>query len=187
MDFDKTIIAICGATAAGKTDFAIKQALKYDTSVISADSRQCFKELNIGVAKPSSHQLETTRHYFINSHSIFDNVNAGVFQNYALNAATEIFSERDFLVMAGGTGLYVKAFLEGIDDIPGVNTKIEQEIKSNFELFGIEWLQQEIRKSDPRFFREGEMRNPQRMMRALAVVFSTGKSGNCSLTNSAYS
>lgn len=176
MDIEKTVIAICGATAAGKTDFAIDQALKFNTSVISADSRQCFKELNIGVAKPTPSQLAATKHYFINSHSIFDKVDAGIFENYSLRASSEIFTENNVAILTGGTGLYVQSFLRGMDNIPAVDTDIVASVRSKFETGGIEWLKQEIKRYDPHFFNLGEMQNPQRMMRALTVIQSTGKS-----------
>lgn len=176
MPLSKTVIAICGPTASGKTDLAIHLAKKYNTQILSADSRQCFKELNIGVAKPSPAQLGEVHHYFINSHSIHETVNAVTFEQYALSAAKEVFSQNDVLILAGGTGLYVKAFLEGLDNIPPTNVNIERDIRSNFRLHGIGWLAQCLRTEDADFAERGEMENPQRMMRALAVRRSTGRS-----------
>jgi len=109
-----TIIIIVGPTASGKTCLAVQLAEHLQTSVISADSRQCFKELNIGVAKPSDEELNHVKHYFINSHSIFENVTAQTFEEYALNVSAEIFKRNQYAVMAGGTGLYIKAFCEGL-------------------------------------------------------------------------
>ena len=114
----KTCIIVSGPTAVGKTAYGIELALKYNTQIISADSRQCFKELNIGVAKPSPEQLQQVKHYFINSHSIHDEVNVKVFEEYALNSVDKIFENNDTAVMVGGTGLYIKAFSEGLDEIP---------------------------------------------------------------------
>jgi len=173
---DKTCIIITGATAVGKTDYAIELAEKYNTQIISADSRQCFNELNIGVAKPSEQQLQKIHHYFINSHSIHDDVNVKVFEKYALKAIHEIFKNNDAAIMAGGTGLYIKAFCEGLDDIPEIDQLIHNEIDEAYRLKGIEWLQNEIRKIDSSYFALGEMANPRRMMRALEVKLSTGKS-----------
>jgi tRNA dimethylallyltransferase len=173
---DKTCIIITGATAVGKTDYAIELAEKYNTQIISADSRQCFNELNIGVAKPSEQQLQKIHHYFINSHSIHDDVNVKVFEKYALKAIHEIFKNNDVAIMAGGTGLYIKAFCEGLDDIPEIDELIHNEIVEAYKLKGIEWLQNEIRKVDSSYFALGEMANPRRMMRALEVKLSTGKS-----------
>ncbi|KAA9041304.1 tRNA (adenosine(37)-N6)-dimethylallyltransferase MiaA [Ginsengibacter hankyongi] len=172
----KTCIIISGPTAVGKTDFAIELAQKHQTQIISADSRQCYKELNIGVAKPSAEQLNIIQHYFISSHSIQEDVNVKVFEQYALNAVKKIFETNDVAVVVGGTGLYIKAFCEGVDDIPTVSEKIRNEIKEAYKKNGIEWLQKEIQKHDPFYFTSGEIQNPQRMMRALEVNLSTGNS-----------
>lgn len=172
----KTVIIIVGATASGKTQLSLQLARQYNTSIISADSRQCFKELNIGVAKPTAEELSSVKHYFINSHSIHDVVNAQVFESYALNAAEEIFKENDVAVMAGGTGMYIKAFCEGLDDIPNVDATIRDAIINSYHQNGLEWLQNEIKKDDPLFWEQAEQKNPQRLMRALEVYRATGKS-----------
>ncbi|MGN6604646.1 MAG: tRNA (adenosine(37)-N6)-dimethylallyltransferase MiaA [Ginsengibacter sp.] len=172
----KTCIIIAGPTAVGKTSYGIEIAQKYHTQIISADSRQCFKELNIGVAKPSEEQLQKVKHYFINSHSIHEEVNARVFEEYALETIQKIFEENDTAIMVGGTGLYIKAFMEGLDEIPEVNENLREEINNSYRKKGLEWLQNEIKKNDPVFFEKGEMQNPQRMLRALKVKLSTGKS-----------
>ncbi|MEO6682727.1 MAG: tRNA (adenosine(37)-N6)-dimethylallyltransferase MiaA [Ginsengibacter sp.] len=173
---EKKCIIVCGPTAVGKTDFAADLALKYNTSIISADSRQCFKELNIGVAKPSTSILEKIPHFFINSHSVHDEVNVKVFEEYALKAISEIFKKRDIAVMVGGTGMYIKAFAEGIDEVPETDKSLREKIAHTFSEQGIAWLQNELKQKDPVFFSEGEMENPQRMLRALEVKISTGKS-----------
>ncbi|HEY5407873.1 MAG TPA: tRNA (adenosine(37)-N6)-dimethylallyltransferase MiaA [Ginsengibacter sp.] len=174
--YRKTCIVISGPTAVGKTDYGIEIAHKYTTHIISADSRQCYKELNIGVAKPSPGQLKSVQHYFINSHSIYDDINVKVFEQYALDAVNKIFETNDVAVMVGGTGLYIKAFCDGIDDVPLVNENIRDTINGTYQKTGIEWLQNEIKKTDPLFFTSGEIHNPQRMMRALEVKLSTGNS-----------
>ncbi|MBX2924087.1 MAG: tRNA (adenosine(37)-N6)-dimethylallyltransferase MiaA [Chitinophagaceae bacterium] len=172
----KTCIIIVGPTASGKTDLSLKIAERFHTAIISADSRQCYKELNIGVAKPAVEDLQRTRHYFINTHSIHDEVNAGIFETYALNAAKEIFLNKDIAVMAGGTGLYVKAFCNGIDSMPEVDETIRAHVRKEYESRGMEWLQQMIKEHDPLFHEEGELRNPRRMLRALEIKLSSGKS-----------
>lgn len=172
----KTCLVLTGPTAVGKTSLAIQLAQKYNTSIISADSRQCYKEMNIGVAKPTEEQLQQVPHYFINSHSIMEEVNAGGFEQFALAAAETIFEKKDIAVMVGGTGLYIKAFCEGLDSIPSVNTDVREELVRNFELKGLNWLQQQIEEMDPQFYTEGEMKNPRRMLRALEVKLSTGNS-----------
>lgn len=172
----KTCIAIIGPTAVGKTSIAVQIARHFNTKIISCDSRQCYRELGIGVAKPSREELNLVHHYFINSHSIFDEVNAAVFEQYALNAIGEIFEENDIAVMVGGTGLYVKAFCDGIDEVPVIDDSIRKQIVSEYESKGMEWLSNEVAKRDPLFFAKGEIKNPQRMMRALEVKLSTGNS-----------
>ena len=171
-----TCLIITGPTAVGKSSLAIQLALKYNTSIISADSRQCYKEMNIGVAKPLPEQLQQVHHYFINSHSITEEVNAAGFEQYAIDAATTIFENNRVAVVVGGTGLYIKAFCEGLDLVPPVDLVIRDEVIKNYEIKGIGWLKQQIQEKDPQFFTAGEMQNPQRMMRALEVKLSTGMS-----------
>lgn len=172
----KTCIIISGPTAAGKTAYAIDLALKFNTQIISADSRQCFKELHIGVAKPSDAQLQKVKHYFINTHSIHEEVNAKVFEEYALRSVNEIFTKNNVAVMVGGTGLYIKAFIEGLDDIPATDEIIRNQINEQYAHEGPQWLYDQIKVHDPDFFSKGEMQNPQRILRALEVKLSTGKS-----------
>jgi len=172
----KHCIVIAGPTAVGKTSLAIAVAQYYNTAIISADSRQCFRELNIGVAKPSAEQLQMVKHYFIDSHSILDEVTAATFEQYALDKIGQLFKEKDIVVVAGGTGLYIKAFCEGMDIIPEIQPGTRASIADMYEKKGIEWLQQEIREKDPLFYETGELQNPQRLMRALEVLESTGNS-----------
>jgi tRNA dimethylallyltransferase len=172
----KTCLIVCGPTAIGKTSYGIELAIRHNTAIISADSRQCFKELNIGVAKPSDEQLRKVKHYFINSHSIHDEVNARIFEEYALKTVNTIFEKNDVAIMVGGTGLYIKAFAEGLDEIPEVNDSLRKGINKNYLTNGFDWLKNELKNQDPLFFSKGEMENPQRMLRALEVKMSTGKS-----------
>ncbi|RYF95404.1 MAG: tRNA (adenosine(37)-N6)-dimethylallyltransferase MiaA [Chitinophagaceae bacterium] len=172
----KTVILITGPTASGKTSLALQAAKHYNTEIISADSRQCFKEMSIGVAKPADEELASVPHHFINSHSIHEEVNAATFARYAHAAAEKIFENHDVLILVGGTGLYIKAFLEGLDAIPEIPGDVRAEILSDYESRGLVWLQREVEVADPKFFAEGEIQNPQRLMRALEVVRGTGKS-----------
>ncbi len=173
---NKTCVIICGPTASGKTAISIEIAKKYNTEIISADSRQCYKELNIGVAKPSQLQLETVPHHFINSHSIAENLSAADFESYALAKIESIFLEKDIAIICGGTGLYIKAFCIGLDDIPTISPSIKAEIENNYNNFGINWLQEKIKTEDSIYWNQGEIKNPQRLMRALEVIRGTGKS-----------
>lgn len=172
----KTCIVIVGPTAVGKTALAVQTALHFKTDIISADSRQCFKELNIGVAKPSAEELAQVKHHFISSHSIHDDMNTAVFEQYALDKAATIFKDHNIAVVVGGTGLYVKTFCQGIDEVPVVDDKIRKKISQDFEWEGLEWLQKEVEKNDPLYYAKGEIKNPHRLLRALEVKLSTGKS-----------
>jgi tRNA dimethylallyltransferase len=172
----KTVIIIAGPTAVGKTSVAIEVAKHFNTEIISADSRQCYKELKIGVARPSDEELAQVTHYFIASHSIHQKLNAVAFENYALEKAEKIFQQHDVAVMVGGTGLYIKAFTEGMDEIPEVPEAVHDEVINDYKTNGLQWLQQQIEKLDPQFYQGGEMQNPQRLMRALEVYKATGKS-----------
>ena len=172
----KTVIIIAGPTAAGKTAIAVQLAQHFKTEIISADSRQCYKELNIGVAKPSAFDLSVVKHHFISSHSIQEKVNAAVFEKYALDSVADIFNNRNVAIMVGGTGLYIKAFTEGIDEIPEVPAELHQRIIDEYTKNGLPWLQQQVQLKDSIFFSQGEMQNPHRLMRALEVREHTGKS-----------
>lgn len=171
-----TVIIVCGPTAVGKTSFAIELAKNLQTDIISSDSRQCYKELTIGVAKPLPAELSAVHHYFINSHSITDEVNAAVFEQYALKAAASIFLSRNVAVMVGGTGLYIKAFCEGLDNIPAIDPAIRKKIAGEYAAHGLGYLQQELSEKDPDFWAFAEQQNPQRLMRSLEVLLSTGQS-----------
>lgn len=169
-------IIICGPTAVGKTSIALELAQILKTEIISADSRQCYKELNVGVAKPTEVELKMVPHYFINSHSIYEEVNAGIFETYALQALETIFQKHPVAVMVGGTGLYIKAFCEGLDQIPVVDHAIRYQIVEAFKQNGLAYLQEQVAAKDPAFWMVAERDNPQRLMRALEVVLSSGKS-----------
>ena len=171
---EKTCIILVGPTASGKTALAIEIAQHFNTEIVSADSRQCFKELNIGVAKPSELQLNTVRHHFINSHNIEENISAAGFERYALDAAEEIFKNNNVAVMCGGTGLYIRAFTDGLDEIAPTDSFIKNDINRAYEQNGLEWLQNKIKKTDPLFWAKGETNNPHRLLRALEVFMTTG-------------
>jgi tRNA dimethylallyltransferase len=171
-----TVIVIVGPTAVGKTAAAIRLARHLGTRIISADSRQCYKELDIGVAKPTPEELGLVPHYFVNSHSITEEVNAATFEELALQWTAQIFRESPYAVMVGGTGLYIRAFAEGLDTIPPVDQQIRNHVRQQYEEQGLRWLQEEVRKYDPDFYSRGEILNPQRLMRALEVRMSSGQS-----------
>lgn len=173
---EHTVILITGPTASGKTALSLELAMHFGTSIISADSRQCFMELDIGVAKPTPEELSRVRHYFINSHSITETVTAQVFETFALASAEEIFASNPVAVMAGGTGLYIKAFCEGLDAIPETDPACRKAIMAAYQEYGLGWLQHQVQEKDPVFWQVAEQQNPQRLMRALEVLESTGHS-----------
>ena len=172
----KTVYIIVGPTAVGKTALAIQLAKHFQTEIISADARQCYKELNIGVARPSEDELNQVPHHFIASHSINDIVNASVFENYALAITEKLFEQKDNIVMVGGTGLYIKAFCEGLDDIPAIDPSVRKSIIHSYESNGLIWLQNELAQKDPAYWKQAEQENPHRLMRALEVIEGLGKS-----------
>jgi tRNA dimethylallyltransferase len=165
-----------GPTAVGKTSFAIALAKAFNTEIISADARQCYKEMNIGVARPSVDELKAVTHHFIASHSITENINASYFENWAMDKVGSLFSTKDAIVMVGGTGLYIKAFCEGLDLIPAIDAEIRENIIAHYEKLGMRWLQKEVSVKDPQYWEKGEQKNPQRLMRALEVKLGTGSS-----------
>ncbi len=172
----KKVFVVVGPTAIGKTSFAIELAQSLGTEIISADSRQCFKELSIGVARPSIEELNTIAHHFIATNSVAEDINAGYFEQYALAKAHEIFQAHDSLVMVGGTGLYIKAFCDGIDPMPIIPPEIRATIIQEYNTKGLIWLQTELKHKDPAFWAVAEQQNPQRLMRALEVLLATGQS-----------
>ncbi|GAB4092102.1 tRNA (adenosine(37)-N6)-dimethylallyltransferase [Flaviaesturariibacter terrae] len=173
---EKQLIVIAGPTAVGKTAAAIEVAQALGTEILSADSRQCYRELNIGVARPTREELAAVRHNFICSHSIYDNLNAASYEKYALDVARRVFQTKDKLVVVGGTGLYIKALLEGMDAIPEIPQELRRELLADYERKGLGWLQQQVASADPRYYAEGEIQNPHRLLRALEVVRFTGRS-----------
>ena len=173
---NNTVYIIVGPTAVGKTSFAISLAQHLKTEIISADARQCYAELSIGVARPSLEELSQVPHHFIASHSVNETVNAQVFENDALAKADELFKTHHSVVMVGGTGLYIKAFCEGLDLIPAIDPAIREDIIKQYEKLGLRWLQKEVSVKDPMYWAKGEQQNPQRLMRALEVMLGTGAS-----------
>lgn len=170
------LYVIAGPTAVGKTDAAIALATRLHTVIISADSRQCYREMNIGVARPDASQLAAVPHYFIASHSVTDRLTAASYEQMALGWLQEIFQQKENAVVCGGTGLYIKALCEGLDEMPEVPQELSDLIQSEYEQKGIGWLQESLTAEDPSFAQSGEMQNPSRMQRALGFKRATGDS-----------
>lgn len=171
----KTLIVIAGPTASGKTALSLQLAEELNTSIISADSRQCYREMNIGTAKPEQKFLQLVPHYFINSHSITEHITAADYEQLSLNYCHQIFQTRDTAIVCGGTGLYINVLCEGLDDMPSTPLTVIQDTQKNYEMKGIEWLQKELQTLDPTFFEQStEKKNPARLIRALAFNIATG-------------
>lgn len=171
----KYLIVIVGPTAVGKTDLCIKLGKKFKTEIISSDSRQFFKEMNLGTAKPSQAELKSVKHHLINSHSIFDTYDVKTFEKDALAILEQIFSSKDVAIMTGGSGLYVDAICDGFDDIPDINPAIRSGIIKAFEEKGLTYLQERVSAIDPDYYETVDRHNPQRLMRAIEVSEGTGK------------
>ena len=176
MDLPKNIICIVGPTAIGKTAFAIKLAQKLDTEIISADSRQFYRELNIGVARPSKEELNLIPHHFIANYSIHQPINAAIFEQAALQKIESIFEKKNNVIVVGGSGLYINALLYGLDDMPIISADIKNYLQNKYKENGIQWLQNEIIKLDPNNWQSINFKNPHRLLRALEIVMQTNKS-----------
>lgn len=171
----KHCIIIAGPTAVGKTAIAIKTALSLGTEIVSADSRQCYKEMRIGVARPSEEELSAVKHHFIANHSVIENITAASFAREAREYLKDIFTRHDQAIVCGGTGLYIKALVEGLDEIPEIDAKYRDQVSNLFEEKGIDGLRAELLQLDPSFAATGDTSNPARMMRALEVTLATGE------------
>lgn len=166
---------LAGPTAVGKTALSIQLTKLFQTEIISADSRQFYKEMEIGTAKPTPQEMDGIPHHFVNSHSIHDEYNAGQFENDALKLLEKLFQKHDVVFVVGGSGLYVKALCEGIDEMPSIPAEIRKLLNDEFEQNGIEYLQKQVEASDPEYFEIVDRKNPQRLIRALEVHRATGK------------
>lgn len=172
---EKTLYIVAGPTAIGKTRFAIQLAQLLKTEIISADSRQFFKEMYIGTAVPSPEELSIVPHHFIQHISIHENYNVHKFEMDALKKIDELFLTRDSVVVVGGSGLYLNALAYGIDDLPDPSESTRQQLNDLFENEGLEGLQKLLEKLDPVFFEQVDIHNPKRLKRALEVCITTGK------------
>ena len=169
------VISIVGPTAVGKTALSIRLASWLQTEIISADSRQFYKEMNIGTAKPNAHELSLVPHHFINSHSIQEHVSAGEFGRSATQVIEQRSSKNKVILVVGGSGLYMKALWEGFDDIPEVQKSTREELNETFQSKGLEVLLSELKEKDAHYYEEVDKNNHQRVIRALEVIRETGK------------
>ena len=173
---DRKLIIILGPTAVGKTDYSIEAALRYGSPVISCDSRQIYKEMSIGTAVPDASQLAAVKHYFIHSHTVTELYTAGKYEIEALELINRLFEEgHETLVMAGGSGFYVDALVNGLDDFPSADLQLRSELTSRLETEGVEALRMELKALDPDSYAAIDIANGQRVVRALEVCLMTGK------------
>ncbi|MDP2685881.1 MAG: tRNA (adenosine(37)-N6)-dimethylallyltransferase MiaA, partial [Aequorivita sp.] len=169
------LICVVGPTAIGKTSLAIELAQAFSTEIISADSRQFFKEMNIGTAVPSAEELSAVPHHFIQNKSIFEDYSVGDFEREAIALLNHLFEKHGIVIMVGGSGLYVDAVVKGLDIFPEVPSEIREQLNSELQIKGIETLQNELKKVDPAYFEKVDIHNPHRLVRALEICRATGK------------
>ena len=172
----RKLIIILGPTAVGKTDYSIEMALKYDSPIISCDSRQIYKEMTIGTAVPSAEQLAAVQHYFIHSHTVRELYTAGKYELEALELINRLFDDgHETLVMAGGSGFYVDALVNGLDDFPSADMQLRDELMRRLREEGVESLRMELKSLDPESYATIDIANGQRVVRALEVCLMTGR------------
>jgi tRNA dimethylallyltransferase len=177
----KYLITIIGPTAIGKTSLSIIVANHFKCAIVSCDSRQFFKEMTIGTAVPSTSELAAAPHHFIQNKSIFENYTVGDFEKEAIEKIDQLFLTDDYVVLVGGSGLYVNAVLKGFDKFPEIDSTVREGVNSNYEKLGIAYLQEQLRIEDPEYFEKimaenpQTFQNPQRMMRFIEVCIGSGK------------
>ena len=179
----KTLISIVGPTAIGKTALSIKLAQRFKSEIISADSRQFYKEMHIGTAVPSREELNTAKHHFIQHKSIEEYYSVGDFERDAIAKISELHQKNPIVIMVGGSGLYVKAVTKGLDDFPDVDKNIREELNKKFEINGLKPLQNQLKELDPEAYNTIAIDNPQRLVRALEICIGTNKPYSSFLTN----
>tara|TARA_B100001250_G_scaffold412010_1_gene442096 strand:- start:70 stop:975 length:906 start_codon:yes stop_codon:yes gene_type:complete len=171
----KKVILIVGPTAIGKTQVSIEVAKTLQTDIISCDSRQFYKELEIGSAPPSKKELNEVKHHFIHNLSINDNYNAGKFEIDAINLIEKLHNTNDIIIVVGGSGLYVDAICKGFDKLPAISKQTREKITSDYKSKGLDWLKKQVKSIDPEKYSNYESNNPHRLLRALEVFKETGK------------
>ncbi len=179
---DKFLIVIAGPTAVGKTKIAIELAKYFNTVILSADSRQIYKELKIGTARPTEDELKQAKHFFIANKSIFEYYNASKYEQEAIELLKNLYEKYDKIILAGGSGLYINALLYGIDDLPEINLSLRKQLISEYENFGLQHIRDRLKKLDPEYYNKVDLNNPKRILKALEVSIQTGKPYSSFLT-----
>ncbi len=175
MSKEKYLIIVGGPTASGKTGLAIKIAQHFQTEIISADSRQFYREMSIGTAKPNKEELAQVPHHFIDCISVHENFTVGDFEREGLSLLNVLFQNHDVVVLTGGSGLYIRALCEGLDKFPDVPPEIRTALNTRFEKEGLIALQNELKQLDPSYYNTVDHNNPQRLIRALEVCLASGQ------------
>ena len=171
----KTLIVVVGATGSGKTDISLRLATHFATPIISTDSRQFYRGIPIGTAQPTAEQLATAEHHFIASHELTDNFNCGEYEAQALARLEELFLQHDRVVAVGGSGLYIQALCEGMDNLPQADEQLRQSLTERLKSEGIESLLADLERLDPVFYQQVDRQNPSRVLRAVEVCLQTGQ------------
>ena len=179
----KTLIVIVGPTGVGKTALCIKIAERLNTVIINADSRQMFRELPIGTAAPNKDEIKRVKHFFVGNLSITDYYNASMFENDVMHLLDSLFAEKDVVLMSGGSMMYIDAVCNGIDDIPTVKEDIRQQVKTDFERDGLDAMRRRLEQLDPEYYAIVDKNNPKRIIHAVEICMSTGKTYTSFRTN----
>ena len=175
MTITKKLKVIYGPTAIGKTALAIKLAQELNTEILSADSRQFYKEMRIGTAVPKQEELEAVKHHFIQHKSILEDYNVGLFEHDAIKKIDDLFKRYDTLIIVGGSGLYIDGVCKGLDSFPNINPTLREKIRQDYSNNGLEWLQNEVITLDPEYFKSADIHNHQRLLRCLEVCRQSGQ------------